>query len=166
MKNQERSGNRTMLEYLVMLNEQSYSGIGRELKITPQQFSDWIKQRRPIPGERLTALAAYFKVPESMITDARQFAAFLTDDSRTRIHMLLVEREMERLTAENAEEEDIEPFREKKRKLERELENYQRLAKVSALLERPDDRAGAIVDALLEAFEKGREDEWLNKLER
>lgn len=43
MNKHEQVQSKTVLEYMVMINEQSYSGIGRQLQITPQQFSDWIK---------------------------------------------------------------------------------------------------------------------------
>lgn len=165
MKDQQIAKYKTVLEYLVVINEQSYSGIGRELNITPQQFSDWIKKRRPIPEERLKALANYFKVQETVLVDGERFVKLLTPFAKTELHMLLLDQKIARLKAEGAEEEDIIPYQEKKRQLQREQRNQIRLERVAAALEQGDDRVGAIFDAILDKLNAGQVNELFNKLQ-
>lgn len=156
---------KTVLEYLVVINKQSYSGIGREFNITPQQFSDWIKKRRPIPEERLKALANYFKVQETVLVDGERFVKLLTPYAKTELHMLLLDQKIASLKAEGAEDEDIIPYQEKKRQLQREQRNQIHLERVAAALEQGDDRVGAIFDAILDKLNAGRVDELFNKLQ-
>lgn len=155
MKRQALKHSTTVLEYLVMINEQSYSGIGRELNITPQQFSDWIKNRRPIPQERLQALADYFGVEETVLIDRNQYAKPLTPHEKIELHMLLVDRKIAELEAEEADEEDIEPYREKKRELQREWIDELRLARIIAILQQEDERMDALLDLVLDELEAG-----------
>src|SRR5689334_3761483 len=85
---------KTTLEYLVLVNKQSYSGIGRELNITPQQFSDWIKKRRPIPQERLKTLSDYFEIDESYLVDENHFTKNLDPINKIDIQMLLTKKKV------------------------------------------------------------------------
>ncbi|KJB85726.1 hypothetical protein AZ66_22920 [Paenibacillus sp. E194] len=165
MKDQQIVKYKTVLEYLVMINEQSYSGIGRELNITPQQFSDWIKKRRPIPEERLKALISYFEVQETMLVDGERFVKLLTPLAKTELHMLLLDQKIAGLKAMGAEVEDIFPYQEKKWQLQREQGNQIRLDRVAAALEQEDDRVGAIFDVILDRLNAGQVDELFNKLQ-
>jgi len=164
MSEQELIPSKTVLEYLVMLNKQSYSGIGRELNITPQQFSDWIKKRRPIPQERLQALAAYFAVDETYLVDHNTYAKPLTPMVKVELHMLLLDQEVSRLEAEGAEEADIAPYREKKIRLQCEQIDQHRLGRVIAVIEKRDQQINAILDYVLDALEAGQVDELSRKL--
>lgn len=166
MNKQEMKHSKTVLEYLVMINELSYSGIGRELNITPQQFSDWIKKRRPIPQERLQALANYFGVEEVVLIDNNHYTKPLTALAKIELHILLVDQKVAQLEAEGADEEDIEPYREKKIKLQRERTDELRLARVSAVLQQNDERIDTIIDIVLDKLETGQLDDLCKKLEK
>lgn len=157
---------KTVLEYLVMVNEQSYSGIGRELNITPQQFSDWIKKRRPIPMERLRDLTKYFKVHEAVLVDGQQFAKPLTPIARIEIHMLLLDQKVAELKAEGMESEEIEPYLTKKKQLEQEKRNQIRVTRMITILEQDDERIGDIFDLVIDELNSGRVDELSNKLKK
>lgn len=149
-----------------MINDQSYSGIGRELNITPQQFSDWIKKRRPIPQERLKALADYFSVGETILVDSQQFVNPLTPIAKVELHMLLIDQKVAELVKEGAEDEDIIPYLEKKKLLQREREDHLRLTRMDAVLRLQDDeRIGALLDTILDELEAGRLDELFDKVE-
>ncbi|MBO2944434.1 helix-turn-helix transcriptional regulator [Paenibacillus sp. F411] len=151
MKRSQSTTVKTVLEYMVMLNEQSYSGIGRQLNITPQQFSDWIKKRRPIPQERLQALAAYFGVGEEVLVDTGYFASPLTPLAKVQLHMLLLDQKIAQLEGEGAEEEDIAAYRDKKLQLEREREHEIRLGRVAEALQRDHDgRLALLLDQVLD----------------
>lgn len=164
MNKQEMKHSQTVLEYLVMINELSYSGIGRELNITPQQFSDWIKKRRPIPQERLQALANYFGVDEAVLIDNNHYTKPLTVLAKIELHMVLVDQKVAQLEAEGAEEEDIEPYREKKMKLQRERTDELRLARVAAVLQQNDEQIDSIIDIVLDELETGQLDDLSKKL--
>lgn len=166
MSKHERSESRTVLEYLVMINEQSYSGIGRHLHITPQQFSDWIKKRRPIPQERLQALVDYFGVKREVFVDSNSFVKPLTPIAKVELHVMLLEQKIAQLEAERADEEDIEPYREKIRQLLQEKETEQRLTRITAALQRYDERIDWIFDTILHEIENERVNELVAMLEK
>ncbi|MEF3353225.1 XRE family transcriptional regulator [Paenibacillus sp. GYB006] len=157
---------KTVLEYLVMINDQSYSGIGRELNITPQQFSDWIKKRRPIPQERVRLLSNYFGVEETILIDHQYFVKPLTPIARIELHKLLLGRKLTELKTEEVSKEDIRPYLEKKKQLEQEYRDQLRLTRMAAILEKGDERAGNIFDMVIEELESGRMDELFNKLRK
>lgn len=164
MKDQEGLPTKTVLEYLVMINHQSYSGIGRELNITPQQFSDWIKQRRPIPRERLKALTDYFGVHGTNLVDGQQYAKQLTPVAKSELQMLLLDQKIVELEMEGAEDEDIAPYREKKQQLQGDQKNQILLTRMAALLEMNDERVGTIMDIFFNKLSAGHLDELIQKL--
>lgn len=155
---------KTVLEYLVMINELSYSGIGRELNITPQQFSDWIKKRRPIPKERLQVLANYFGVKETVLVDEQYYVNPLSSIAKIELHLLLVDQKVAELEAQGREDEDIEPYLTKKKELEREKKNQIRLNRMAAILEQDDEQVGDIVDLIMDELDSGRINELSIKL--
>ncbi|HIW32223.1 MAG TPA: helix-turn-helix domain-containing protein [Candidatus Paenibacillus intestinavium] len=166
MNKSEMGRSKTILEYLVMINELSYSGIGRELNITPQQFSDWIKKRRPIPQERLQALANYFGVEEGVLIDSQQYAKPITSLAKIELHMLLVEQKVEQLEVEGADEEDIEPYRKKKFKLQQEREDELRLARIAIVLQQRDERIDSFIDIVLDELEAGQIEDLRKKIQK
>jgi transcriptional regulator with XRE-family HTH domain len=149
MSEKEALHAKTTLEYLVLVNEKSYSQIGRELSITPQQFSDWIKKRRPIPKERLRALSEYFQVQEICLVDEKNFARNLTEVTKIDIQMLLVKKIIEK------GEEEIGPYEEKLRKLEGEKAKQMRIGRLAAILHQENEEIDMIIDAVLEQIESG-----------
>ncbi len=159
MRKHEQEPSKTVLEYLVMINEQSYSGIGRQLQITPQQFSDWIKKRRPIPQERLQALAEYFGIDGAVFADSSYFAKPMTPLGKISLHILLVDQKVAQLEKEQAAEEDIEPYRAKKTRLLKQKVDQERMDRVAALLQQEDERIGRILDIVLAELDEGQIEE-------
>lgn len=154
MQESKQNHARTVLEYLVMIHDKSYSGIGRELNITPQQFSDWIKKRRPIPAERLELLTAYFGVDRSLLVDEHFFARPLTPLFKIDIHMLLIDHKLAELSQTKALGE-LEPYQLKKQQLLRERTNELRLGRLAAVLDRDDPEIDAAVDLVLNVLDAG-----------
>ncbi|SFJ65971.1 helix-turn-helix domain-containing protein [Thermoflavimicrobium dichotomicum] len=140
---------KTTLEYLVLINKKSYSQIGRELGITPQQFSDWIKKRRPIPQERLKALCEYFGLESHYLVDERNFARSLNPITKIDIETLLVKRVIEK------GEEDPIPYQEKLTKLERERAKQVRLGRLASILHQESDQIDHVIDTFLDQLESG-----------
>ena len=161
MSIQDQLNSKTMLEYLVMLHEQSYSQIGRELHITPQQFSDWIKKRRPVPEERLKVLSDYFGVSAEVLVDDNSFARELTPINKLDIQMLLVHRKIEESTLE-----DVDVYRAKLDELQKEKVRQLRIARLAAVLQQDNEQVNAIIDHVLEQLEAGNEEALADKLRK
>lgn len=155
----DQLNSKTMLEYLVMIHEQSYSQIGRELHITPQQFSDWIKKRRPIPEERLKALSDYFGVNTEYLVDENSYAGELTPINKLDIQMILVHHKMEESPIEDA---DV--YQTKLSELQKEKERQIRIARLVAMLQQDNDNVNWIIDTVLEQLESGNETALAHKL--
>ena len=155
----DQLNSKTMLEYLVMIHEQSYSQIGRKLHITPQQFSDWIKKRRPIPEERLKALSDYFGVSTEYLVDDNSYAGELTPINKLDIQMILVHRKMEESPIEDA---DV--YQTKLYELQKEKERQIRIARLVAMLQQDNDNVNWIIDKVLEQLESGNETALAHKL--
>lgn len=142
---------KTTLEYLVMINEQSYSGIGRELNITPQQFSDWIKKRRPIPQERLKTLCDYFGIDEYYLVDEKNFTKNLDSITKIDIQMLLIKKRIN----EGMEEEYFHL-----QELQKEKIKQIRIARLASILHHDNEEIDQRIDRFLEEMEqlmRGRE---------
>jgi transcriptional regulator with XRE-family HTH domain len=157
MNEQELLNAKTTLEYLVLIHEKSYSQIGRELNITPQQFSDWIKKRRPIPQERLKALSQYFEVDEMYLVDEKNFAQNMNPVTKIDLQMLLVKKIIEK------GEEDVGPYQEKLQKLQKERTKQIRIGRLAAILQQENDQLDKMIDAILDLMESGNL-EMLNQL--
>jgi transcriptional regulator with XRE-family HTH domain len=149
MNEQEILNSKTTLEYLVLVNEKSYSQIGRELNITPQQFSDWIKKRRPIPQERLIALCEYFEIDEKYLVDEKNYARNINPITKIDIQILLLKKMIEK------GEEDIEPYKEKMKKLLKERTKQIRIGRLASILQQENEQIDQIIDAILDQIEAG-----------
>lgn len=148
MSAQNILNSKTTLEYLVLVNDQSYSGIGRELNITPQQFSDWIKKRRPIPQERLKTLSEYFGVDESYLVDEKNFTKNLDPINKIDIQMLLTKKKI------NAGVEEIEPYLEHIQKLQKEKAKQIRIGRLASIIQHDDEEIDKRIDLFLEEMEQ------------
>ncbi|UJF32860.1 helix-turn-helix domain-containing protein [Paenibacillus hexagrammi] len=138
---------KTTLEYLVLVNEQSYSAIGRELHITPQQFSDWIKKRRPIPQERLKALSDYFDIDESYLVDEHNFTRNLDPMNKIDIQMVLIKKTIDEGV------EDKESYLERIQKLQKEKAKQIRIGRLASILHYDDEEIDRGIDQFLKEME-------------
>lgn len=146
---------KTALEHLIFLSGQSITDVCRSLSLTPQQFCDWIKKRRPIPEERLNQLAAYFGVPADTLAEENRFAKGLSALGAVELEMLVVSWEAKACT-EPVERLEF-AFRTKLLKEER--ERQLRVARLSALLQRNDPALMARIDSLLTEMEQTESEE-------
>jgi transcriptional regulator with XRE-family HTH domain len=139
---------KTTLEYLVLVNDRSYSAIGRELNLTPQQFSDWIKKRRPIPQERLKTLSNYFEIDESYIVDENNFTKNLDPINRIDIQMVLVKKKI------NEGVEETESYQEHIQKLQKEKAKQIRIGRLASILHHDDEEIDQKIDLFLTEMEQ------------
>jgi transcriptional regulator with XRE-family HTH domain len=141
---------KTALEHLIFLSGKNIIEVCRALGITPQQFSDWIKKRRPVPAERLRQLAVYFGVSEELIADENRFARGLSALSAIELELIIV-RKKAKLAASETEITEM-AYHEKR--LEDEYQKQLRIARLTALLDRDDPATMAKIDAFLAELEK------------
>ncbi|MBP1935033.1 helix-turn-helix domain-containing protein [Ammoniphilus resinae] len=66
------------LEFICNLYEKTYTEVGEAIGRSPQELSNWAKQRRPIPKESLASLCDYFKVDERSIVDNKRYCKSLS----------------------------------------------------------------------------------------
>lgn len=140
---------KTALEHLIFLTGHSIIEVCRTLQITPQQFSDWIKQRRPIPADRLRQLAAFFGVPDTALTEDSRYARRISALTAIELEQLVVTSRL-KVSATSQEQHELE-FR--TQELEAEHERQRRIARLAALLETGDAATLARVDAFLDDME-------------
>lgn len=141
---------KTVLEHLVFHGKKNAIGICRELTISPQQFTDWIKGRRPVPADRLHVLAVYFSVPQEMIADEGRHARELTQMLQAQLEMRSLHALRERCAAGERRAID-----EKMLELERELALQERAVRFERILGRADQTLLAAIDGMLDKLENG-----------
>lgn len=140
---------KTALEHLIFHSRKNVVSICRELSITPQQFTDWIKKRRPIPAERLKQLASCFQVSQDTLADGRRFARDLSPLSGIELEMVAVQN----LRAQSSgRERTILDCRLSALLAERQKQI--RLARLAAILEYCDADALVQIDTILDSLEK------------
>ncbi|MGG2091900.1 helix-turn-helix transcriptional regulator [Bacillus sp. S13(2024)] len=52
-----------ILEYIIKLKEMKKKDVAAIAEVYPQVLNDWLKQRRPIPKDKLIKLSDYFDIP-------------------------------------------------------------------------------------------------------
>jgi transcriptional regulator with XRE-family HTH domain len=145
-----RLNTKTALEHLIFLTGQNIIEVCRAFNVTPQQFSDWTKLRRPIPADRLRQLAIYFSVPEDMLADSNRLARRISALTAIELEQLVVANQL-KTCATAAEQNELE-FR--AQQLETERQNQYRIARLATLLDKSDAAILARVDAFLNDMEQ------------
>jgi len=141
---------KTALEHLIFLSGKNIIEVCRALSITPQQFSDWIKKRRPVPAQRLKQLAVYFGVSEALIADENRFARGLSALNAIELELIIVKNKAKLAASETEKSELTYHEQQLKEKYQKQL----RIARLSALLESDDPATMAKIDAFLTELEK------------
>lgn len=147
MEMQKLLNTKTVIQYLILLNQKSYVQIGKQLGITPQQFSDWIKKRRPIPKHRLQDLTNYFGVDQDYLVDDKRFAKNINNLDKINIQTILINKKIENGV------EETEYLEEKLKQLEQEKAKLLRIGRLTAILNREDERINKILDQVMERIE-------------
>lgn len=144
---QSRLNTKTALEHLIFLSNKNVVAVCRDLEITPQQFTDWIKYRRPIPAERLLQLEQYFSVPADILTDDKRFAKRLSALGGVELEIMVVKAQMNACGSDKGE------LAYRMERLKAEKEKQIRIARLSAVLERNDPKTMERIDAFLDELE-------------
>lgn len=142
---------KTTIEHLIFLNQKSIVQVCKDLQITPQQFSDWIKKRRPIPAERLNALKTYFDIDEFYLIDDNKYVRNMSTLTKIELEILVMSKRLE----QSKSEEDREGYKYTINRLKKEKEQQIRIARLSAVLNTSDEKIKKIIDIVLDMLEKG-----------
>lgn len=119
----------TALEYILKKKVLKAKDVCSSKGIFPAQFTDWVKQRRPVPAKSIYLLEEALGIPERYFLDSKRYVLELGDLQKAKIDLRLCESEEEkagfRRNLENAKR--VERFK----KL---LENDSNLEEVDAFL--------------------------------
>jgi len=153
--------NKTILQHLLFLKNMSIVQACKELKITPQQFSDWIKKRRPIPVERLNILKNYFNIESTFLVDEKYYVKDMSALDRVEIEILFASRKLQ----ESELEEEKAEYQYMVDKLEKERVYQFRIARLARLINTDNKRTINIIDRVIDKLEKNDFD-YFNELIR
>jgi transcriptional regulator with XRE-family HTH domain len=149
----------TILQYLALIHQVTYTNVCREVGLTPQQFSDWVKKRRPVPKERLQALSAFFKVNADLLIDEGHYLRNLTPEAKIDVQILFLKQILMK-EEENTEEEG---YRQKLQHLQWEKRKQALITRFSTLLDQENKQMEELCVAFLDHMEN-ESSEVLNKL--
>ncbi|GBF75619.1 hypothetical protein PA598K_04038 [Paenibacillus sp. 598K] len=142
----------SVLKYLALIYEVSYSQVCKEIGSTPQQFNDWVKKRRPVPKERLQVIAAYFQIEDNrLLVDENSYLRDLSEELKAELQILFLHR----LLRNASKEEEVDGYLEKLARLEKEKREHALISRFSVVVQKNDERVLRLVDALLNQLENG-----------
>jgi len=141
----------TILQYLALIHQVSYTNVCREVGLTPQQFNDWVKKRRPVPRERIEVLADYFKVDVNLLIDDNHYLHDLTAETKVDVQILFLNQLLEK-EGENA---DTEAYREKLETLQLEKKKQDIITRFATIINQKDEQKDRICIAFLNHIEQG-----------
>lgn len=141
---------KTALEHLIFLSGKNTVTVSKELEITPQQFTDWIKLRRPVPQERLTQIEEYFDIPARLLVDDKRYVRRLSTLDRVTLELLVVTNQAQSSLAADEKEE----LEYRISQLETEQKKQLRIARLSAILENGDEALMKKIDSFLDELEE------------
>jgi transcriptional regulator with XRE-family HTH domain len=139
----------TILQYLALIHRVTYTNVCREVGLTPQQFSDWVKKRRPVPKERLQALAEFFKVEAELLIDENNYLLDLTPETKIEVQILFLTR-MLMNEEENSEKEG---YQQKLQQLQWEKRKQSLITRFSTLLDHKNKQIEELCLAFLHQME-------------
>ncbi|UNK17195.1 helix-turn-helix domain-containing protein [Paenibacillus sp. N3/727] len=137
----------TVLQYLALIHQVSYTKVCKEVGLTPQQFSDWVKKRRPVPKERLQSLADYFNMDASLLIDEHHYLQDLTGEKKIDIQILFLKQSLEHSDEKAADKDE---YREKLVRLQNEKELQILIDRFSAMVKEADTQTLRLCNAFLD----------------
>lgn len=142
---------KTALQHLIYLSKKSVVTVCKDLKITPQQFTDWIKHRRPIPAERLIQLEKYFDIPANILVDDKRYAKRLSVLASIELEILVAMNQLKNCNVDRQKE--LEYWVEQ---LKQERQKQIRITRLAALLDINDAQIMSRIDEFLNDMEENK----------
>ncbi|PUA39067.1 hypothetical protein C8Z91_11380 [Paenibacillus elgii] len=140
----------TILQYLALIHQISYTNVCRDVGLTPQQFGDWAKKRRPVPKERLQVLADYFNVDANLLIDENHYLKDLTPELKIDVQIIFIKKMLEK----GAESDDMDAYREKLSRLQKEKKKQALLARFAAIIDQDNYTLQLLCESFLENIEQ------------
>ncbi|KQY79948.1 hypothetical protein ASD24_18580 [Paenibacillus sp. Root52] len=85
----------TVLQYLALVHQLSYTELCKTIGMTPQQFNDWVKKRRPVPQDRLQQVAQFFQIDSSVLVYETNYLRDLTPENKVQVQMIYIKQQLE-----------------------------------------------------------------------
>ncbi|MCM3173731.1 hypothetical protein [Paenibacillus sp. MER 99-2] len=85
----------TVLQYLALVHQLSYTELCKTIGMTPQQFNDWVKKRRPVPQDRLQQVAQFFQIDSSVLIYETNYLRDLTPENKVQVQMIYIKQQLE-----------------------------------------------------------------------
>lgn len=141
----------TILQYLALIHQVTYTNVCREVGLTPQQFSDWVKKRRPVPKERLQALAEFFKVDANLLIDENHYLRDLSPEAKIDVQILFLHQ----MLKNEGENTDTEGYREKLERLQRDKRKQTLISRFTKILDQDNRQVEKLCLAFVDHMEHG-----------
>ncbi|MEY8739247.1 hypothetical protein AB9M62_06450 [Bacillales bacterium AN1005] len=109
----------TVLQYLALVHQLSYTELCKTIGMTPQQFNDWVKKRRPVPQDRLQQVAQFFQIDSSVLVYETNYLRDLTPENKVQVQMIYIKQQLEQegdATEQEALRQKLIQLQEEKRK--------------------------------------------------
>ncbi|WP_338541091.1 hypothetical protein [Paenibacillus tundrae] len=109
----------TVLQYLALVHQLSYTELCKTIGMTPQQFNDWVKKRRPVPQDRLQQVAQFFQIDSSVLVYETNYLRDLTPENKVQVQMIYIKKQLEQegdVTEQEALRQKLIQLQEEKRK--------------------------------------------------
>ncbi|WP_145044888.1 helix-turn-helix transcriptional regulator [Paenibacillus xylanexedens] len=109
----------TVLQYLALVHQLSYTELCKTIGMTPQQFNDWVKKRRPVPQDRLQQVAQFFQIDSSVLVYETNYLRDLTPENKVQVQMIYIKQQLEQegdVTEQEALRQKLIQLQEEKRK--------------------------------------------------
>lgn len=143
----------TILQYLALIHEISYAKVSKDVGVTPQQFTDWVKKRRPVPKERLDMLAQYFGIEPHELVEESFYLLDLTEERKINVQIGFLRQKHK----QSDEQELQETYQDKLEKLYKEKEQLQQIDRFTKAYKQGSDQTKLLCRVFLDKIEQGCE---------
>lgn len=140
----------TSVPYLALLHQVPYTKVCKVIGITPQQFSDWVKKRRPVPKDRLQQLAEYFGVSAELLVDNHYYLLEVSGVVKLQLKIAYITGKLKMIN----DEEETAMLHETLAKLQEEIELQELQDRFAVAIQSKDPKVQRLCLIFLEQLEQ------------
>lgn len=126
----------TVLQYLALVHQLSYTELCKTIGMTPQQFNDWVKKRRPVPQDRLQQVAQFFQIDSSVLVYETNYLRDLTPENKVQVQMIYIKQQLE----QEGDETEQEALKQKLIQLQEEERKQALITQFAAAVNQADEQ--------------------------
>ncbi|MNI75739.1 hypothetical protein D3C73_1319170 [compost metagenome] len=104
--------------------------------MTPQQFNDWVKKRRPVPQDRLQQVAQFFQIDSSVLVYETNYLRDLTPENKVQVQMIYIKQQLE----QEGDETEQEALKQKLIQLQEEERKQALITQFAAAVNQADEQ--------------------------